>query len=214
MKTSARKILVVLLVVGCLLVLGAIREASAQSALGPVMGNYACTFSGTTFVSEFPFTHPPDSTEWHPTGYPVSVNAYNGYGVWTFRNDGTGNVELSLIYSIVNSQGTPYAYTPLINSQHISFGFTYTVAADTTIIIYLDPPSYKATFKLGGIDYEYTTDKFDLTGQVSMDRTSITLTSYGLGLATRYYTKYSNPPENYYRFAISHRSFVLHKIGH
>lgn len=208
MKTSMRKVLVVLLVVGCLLVLGAFKEASAQQAFGPITGTYASTYSSTCLVSSAEFVS--HNTQLMPQpGYRTYAVSSSGHAKWTFHDDGTGSTEVSLIYTVF--PGGEGFYTPTsVNSQAVSFDFTYSLAKDGAITITLADDSYRSTLWVDGILNVYKQDKVSYAGMVSIDKMSITLNSpKELDFVTRTYFEPAGRPQSY---AACHSSHSLIRV--
>ncbi len=83
MNRSMKKVLIVLLVVGCLLALRAPIEASGQPTFEAIAGRYASTCSYTLLVSPMPFLQP-YGVEYIPQSWAYG-DAANSHGIWTFH---------------------------------------------------------------------------------------------------------------------------------
>jgi hypothetical protein len=232
MKGSTKKVLVVLLVVGCLLVLGSFTEASAAPDFNKTLtGKYAGTGTSTC-SNELGLTgiittnSALDLVSTTGFGY---VSLSSNSGIWTFNPNGTGFV---ISHSVFTEFSGYMGYGATIYEQDNSYRFTYKLTSDGTITINLVPGTWLTTFKDSAETYTidqlsvsgtappvppyligaatFTENPLYLTGKVSMDTMTITLTTPSSSLVEK--RTFSNPSSVSY--SSCHRTNVLISVGY
>ena len=167
MKRSSKN-LVVLSVIAAIGMFATVAMAwDAPKWKNTIEGEYAMIATGTCLQSESNF-----NSNYTVTGsWPGSSAAT---GIWTFKSNGQGTIT-----------GTQYALTlppnpnPSAATGSFSFNFTYTMPDDDTINLTL-VGQFKLTYLTGPLKgWTSTTNTYDLSGNISVDKKTITLISGG-----------------------------------
>jgi hypothetical protein len=111
---------------------------------------------------------------------PISGSLYwissgSAQGIRTFHRDGTGTVHNTIMVGITHPPGPP---STSAGASEYSYDFTYTIGPDGSISTKVLPNSFKGTVLTGpATGQTFTQTPFSLSGMVSEDRKTLTLTS-------------------------------------
>ncbi len=169
-----------------------------------IHGEYAFTGQSSCLVGSNginPILTPVDNKVYH--------TSESTQGVRTFKNNGTGTVQGTSVFIIPPpTVGPPGPSVPSAGSYEFSFQFTYNVKHDGTITTELVPETFLGTYLTGPLHgVTFTIDQLSLSGMVSSDHKTLTLSSEGTAV------EQSTNSSGSVSAQICHRSSVLIRLS-
>jgi hypothetical protein len=149
-----------------------------------IQGEYAFTGTTSCLVSNLGFYDNLTPV----SGSKVYYNSHSARGLFNFNRDGAGTFETEVAVFIVPppAPGPPAPSVPIAGSFKTSAQFTYNITDGGMITIELVPGTWVSTFLTGPIPAGTTTsvDQWSLSGMVSADHKTLTLSSGGTAVET------------------------------
>jgi hypothetical protein len=168
MKGNIRKLAVLVIITVIATFVMAATVTADQPGHRAIRGQYAGTGGGTCLVAPFGFNN------LVPIGGAYDLMTFSIEAVFTFKRDGTGNVERTC--PVVNHTGPPWAPYPFGGNSKDSWDFTYAIEPDGSITLTQVPGSHSGEFISGPqAGLKYKNEGRNRRGTVSPDGKTIIL---------------------------------------